>query len=95
MFSVVSGWISTNVIILLLAQGMGMYFISTILLIRMSLPFKYRLIVQTVLGDIEYAFYHRWFDAISTLSSLVTVIFFYILSKSKTSAEAKLERQWR
>ncbi|KAF6020515.1 GPR89A [Bugula neritina] len=42
---------SSNIIVLALAQLMGMYFVSSVLLMRMNMPLKYRTIITEVLGS--------------------------------------------
>lgn len=82
-FSEFSDSISSAHVALLLTQVMGMYFVSTVLLIRMNLPEVYRAIISEVLGDIRFDFYHRWFDFIFIPSALFTI--FLIAVGRKTS----------
>lgn len=72
---------SSNIIVLCLAQVMGMYFISCVLLMRMNLPSEYRSIITEVLGDLQFNFYHRWFDVIFLISALSSIAFLYTLHK--------------
>ncbi|EGC32965.1 hypothetical protein DICPUDRAFT_9193, partial [Dictyostelium purpureum] len=77
-----SSSLSSNNIVLILAQVMGMYFISSVLMMRTSMPEIYtRFIVTKILGDIEFSFYHRWFDFIFIPSSIFTM--FLLLFQSK------------
>nr|SVE74207.1 EOG090X06XN [Daphnia barbata] len=89
-FYAISSSKSSNVIVLLLAQIMGMYFVSSVLLMRMNMPAEYRTIITQVLGDLQFSFYHRWFDVIFLVSALSSIAFLYLAHKQAPSADSKL-----
>lgn len=64
---------TANHIVLLLAHVMGMYFTSSILLMRKNLPIEYRTTITEVLGNIEFDFYNRWFDFIFIPSAVLMI----------------------
>jgi hypothetical protein len=64
---------SSNFIVLFLSQIMGMYFVAMVLLMRMNMPVQYRSIVTEVLGDLQFNFYHRWFDVMFLVAALCTI----------------------
>jgi len=66
---------SGNFIVLFMSQVMGMYFISLVILMRMNMPARYREIIGQVLGDLEFNFYHRWFDVIFLISATFTILY--------------------
>ena len=64
---------SSNFVVLLLSQIMGMYFVSMVLLMRMNMPVQYRTIITEVLGDLQFNFYHRWFDVMFLVAAVCTI----------------------
>ena len=71
--------ISNEVITLMISLMMGFYFTSSILLMRMNLPIKYRQAITSVLGHLEFQFYHQWFDIIFLASGCISAGILFIL----------------
>lgn len=86
-FYAISSSNSSNIIVLFLAQIMGMYFVSMVLLMRMNIPAQYRVIITQVLGELQFSFYHRWFDVIFLFSALSSIAFLYLAHQRKAIAE--------
>ncbi|XP_037072251.1 Golgi pH regulator-like [Pollicipes pollicipes] len=87
-FYAVSSSKSSNVIVLVFSQVMGMYFTSSVVLMRMNMPLDYRRIVTDVLGDLQFSFYHRWCDVIFLVSALTSIMFIYLAHKQSVEKGA-------
>lgn len=72
---------SSNIILLFFSQIMGMYFMSMVVLMRMNMPAEYRAIITSVLGDLQFNFYHRWFDVMFLVSATLTIGLLYLAHK--------------
>eukprot|EP00277_Geminigera_cryophila_P016118 CAMPEP_0179438488 /NCGR_PEP_ID=MMETSP0799-20121207/22218_1 /TAXON_ID=46947 /ORGANISM="Geminigera cryophila, Strain CCMP2564" /LENGTH=520 /DNA_ID=CAMNT_0021220149 /DNA_START=153 /DNA_END=1715 /DNA_ORIENTATION=+ len=79
----------SNMLVLFMAWMMGMYFVSSVLLIRMNLPLMYRKAITQVLGDIQFKFYHQWFDFIFIISALFFLAVFYTIDSSRQPSSLK------
>ncbi|XP_044751698.1 Golgi pH regulator [Coccinella septempunctata] len=80
-FNKISSSKSSTIIVLIFAQLMGMYFVSSVLLLRMNMPPQYRKIITQVLGDLQFNFYHRWFDVIFLVSALSSILTLFLAHK--------------
>ena len=58
----------------LAAQLMGFYFLSSVLLMRASLPHEFRKGISEIgLGETEFHFYHHWFDSLFLAAAVITL----------------------
>ncbi|KAI9030542.1 G protein-coupled receptor 89A [Hyaloraphidium curvatum] len=79
--------ISHESVLLFLAQIMGMYFSSTVLMMRSTLPPQYRTIITDLLPSTDFAFYHRWFDVLFVISALLSMGFVWFSEQMLRSKE--------
>jgi hypothetical protein len=65
----------SDLILYVFAEVCGLYFVSSLLLMRMNLPWEYRRMLTQALGGtgLEYVFFHRWFDVCFVMSALATL----------------------
>lgn len=74
---------NVSLLVTLLTELMGMYAISILLLIRQSLPVKYRANLSYVLGpDLEFEFFQQHFNSIFLASAVITIVLLYVQLKS-------------
>lgn len=95
-FYAVSSNKSSHIIVLVMAQLMGMYFVSMVMLMRMNMPLDYRTIITQVLGDLQFHFYHRWFDVIFLVSAVSSICILYLAHQQVKSTEVDnyYESRW-
>lgn len=70
---------STSNILLFVAHTMGMYFLSSVLMMQMSLPPEYRYLISSSLQSIEFDFFKRWSDIIFVVSSFISSLVIYVI----------------
>jgi len=80
-------------VVLLAAWVTGTYFMSTLLLLRMSVPEAYRAPITGALGNISFNFFHRWFDVIFVLSACISIVVLMLVAATRSSRiSSSLER---
>jgi hypothetical protein len=72
-------------VVLLAAWVTGTYFMSTLLLLRMSVPEAYRASISDAVGNIHFNFFHRWFDVIFVLSACASIVMFMLVAATRSS----------
>lgn len=77
-FKAVKGGAMASHLVLLLAQVMGAYSVSSVLLIRKNVPLKYRQDMDSALGgQLEFQFFHAWFNGLFLAAALVSLACFW------------------
>jgi hypothetical protein len=65
-------------LVLLLSELCGVYAISSLLLIRKNVPLEHRAAIDAALGgDLEFQFFHRWFNGLFIASAVLTMLLIY------------------
>ena len=88
-----SSSVSVNSQALLLAQVMGMYFVSSVLLLRMNLPEQYRASISKVLGDIKFNYFHRHFDLVFLATACATFLVIMLLERFKKKGRSAAKQE--
>jgi hypothetical protein len=69
---------SASSLVLLLSELIGVYALSSLLLIRKNVPQAHRAAIDAALGgDQEFQFFHRWFNGLFIASAVLTLLLFY------------------
>ena len=77
-------------LIIIVILNVGIFVVLIVLLLLNVLSTLHRMIITEVLGDLQFNFYHRWFDVIFLVSAVLSIIFLYIAHKQ--SPEKSLHR---
>uniref|UniRef100_A0AAV1UYS1 Uncharacterized protein n=1 Tax=Peronospora matthiolae TaxID=2874970 RepID=A0AAV1UYS1_9STRA len=87
-FRTYSSTVSSNSVVLWLAHLMGMYFVSSFVLMRMNLSSLHRQRIDEVLGEIEFNVFHRYFDMMFVVSASCSLGVLALTKFSKASRTA-------
>ncbi|CAH0477653.1 unnamed protein product [Peronospora belbahrii] len=87
-FRTYSSTVSSNSVVLWLAHLMGMYFVSSFVLMRMNLSPLHRQRIDEVLGEIEFNVFHRYFDMMFVISASSSLGILALTKFSKASRTA-------
>ena len=87
LFFAVGSGVTTDALVLFTTEMVGLYFLSSVLLVREQLPERYRTVVTDALGaDLEFRFYAKFYELIFMAAAALTVISLY--AKHVTSASS-------
>lgn len=82
-FRSVASPLNADVWVLAMGEICALYFVTSLLLMRMNLPVEYRRLLTSVLGTQDIPFTHRWFDVIFITSSSCTIVILTALHRAK------------
>ncbi|KAK9831247.1 hypothetical protein WJX74_009318 [Apatococcus lobatus] len=95
LFSAVSGANNGAALLLILTELTGLYAISSVLLLRKQLPAQYRTIITDAIGgELEFEFFHRWFNSLFLLSAILTMLLFVSQHQSSRQDEGTELPMW-
>jgi hypothetical protein len=78
LFFAYGGGVTTDALVLFTTEMVGLYFLSSVLLVREQLPERYRHVVTEALGaDLEFRFYAKFYELIFMASAALTAIALY------------------
>lgn len=78
----------------LISWLMGLYLLSTVLLMRMNMPEPYRQVVTEAMGDdVKFSVFYRWSDEIFALSAIGSLVLFYAVNRFKSSRTGGIKIQ--
>ncbi|KAJ2723738.1 hypothetical protein GGI07_002447 [Coemansia sp. Benny D115] len=89
-----SAMVRPSNVVLFLAQILGMYFVSCVLMMRMSLPPKYRPMISAVLQTTGFYFYKRWFDIIFLVSVVASALLVFLSHQEQSDKYSMLGRDY-
>ena len=90
LFRVCARRISTDSVVVILAEIMGLYFVAQTLLWRMNIAPKYRAIVTDALGDVKFGMFYTEFDSIFVASAWTTIVSLFL-----TETVSKMRRKYQ
>ncbi|KAJ1952098.1 hypothetical protein EC988_003736 [Linderina pennispora] len=89
-----SNTVSPGNVVLFLAHILGMYFVSCMLMMRMSLPPKYRPMISEVLQTTGFYFYKRWFDTLFLVSVVASALLLFLSHQEQSDKYSMLGRDY-
>ncbi|ORX61860.1 hypothetical protein DM01DRAFT_319535 [Hesseltinella vesiculosa] len=75
--------IDDSQILLMMANLMGMYFLSSVVMMQLSLPVDYRYLLASSLEHVEFTFFQHWADLIVFIASVCTIVVLYAVKQTK------------
>jgi hypothetical protein len=80
---------TSTMLVLFVTEIQGLYFLSSVLLIRDKLPDRYRGFITEALGDdLEFLFYQNFYDLIFLTSAVLSIILLYAHHTTSTSSSS-------
>jgi len=78
---------TSTMLVLFVTEIQGLYFLSSVLLIRDKLPNRYRgFITEALGGDLEFVFYQNFYDLIFLTSAVLSMILLYAHHTTSSSS---------
>lgn len=77
--------LSTDMVVYMLSEILGVYFVSTLLMMQNTFPYQFKQNINKVLGEINYTVLYNRFDTVFIVSSLVSMLVIWANLKIRES----------